>query len=188
MSAGGELLPPADAWLGSGCSASPHEAPSSSHGFWRCPRAGLDHRPSNAFPPGPRFAPAAVESPDLRPRFPGCHRGLGGRGQDPALILVDAEQARQQHFAGLTRLVAEVPAAPVICSPERSSGSPPPRLSSFAPAAMCRNHRANWCCGTPSASSPRARSISPAKCSPAGPSAGGSHRRALLPAVPRAPP
>jgi two-component system, NarL family, nitrate/nitrite response regulator NarL len=50
---------------------------------------------------------AVLDAPDIA-------AALAGLGQRPALVLVDAVQAGQQHFSGLARLVAEVPGAPVV--------------------------------------------------------------------------
>ena len=50
---------------------------------------------------------AVLDSPDIA-------AALAGLGQRPALVLVDAVQAGQQHFSGLAQLVAEVPGAPLV--------------------------------------------------------------------------
>jgi two-component system, NarL family, nitrate/nitrite response regulator NarL len=50
---------------------------------------------------------AVLDVPDIA-------AALAGLGQCPALVLVDAVQAGQQHFSGLARLVAEIPGAPVV--------------------------------------------------------------------------
>jgi len=50
---------------------------------------------------------AVLDAPDIA-------SALAGLGQGPALVLVDALQAGPGHFAGLGRLIAEAPGAPVV--------------------------------------------------------------------------
>jgi Response regulator containing a CheY-like receiver domain and an HTH DNA-binding domain len=45
---------------------------------------------------------------------PDIASALAGLGTGPTLLLVDAEQAGQRHFAGLARLIAEAPSALVV--------------------------------------------------------------------------